>query len=71
MRGRVNGLAGAGFSGRDGRDVPALRRDGRPGDAGRRLVTVAAVLGLALVGVAHRGWPHRAIERAATRVYTP
>jgi MFS family permease len=33
MRGRVNGLAGAGFSTVTARDVPAVRGGGGPGDA--------------------------------------
>jgi hypothetical protein len=27
------------------------------------------VLGLALVGVAHRTWPHAELRRTATRIY--
>jgi uncharacterized membrane protein YccC len=32
-------------------------------------VTVAAVIGLALVGSAHRTWPTGELRRAARRVY--
>jgi MFS family permease len=68
LRGRVNGLAGAGFStvtaatfllagGMADLTTPAVS------------VTVAAVLGLALVGAAHRTWPTGELRRAARRVY--
>ena len=68
MRGRVNGLAGAGFS-----TVTAATflLSGAVADLTTPAVavTVAAVLGLALVGVAHRAWPQAELQRTATRVY--
>jgi MFS family permease len=68
MRGRVNGLAGAGFS-----TVTAATflLSGAVADLATPAVavTVAAVLALALVGVAHRGWPHAELRRTAERVY--
>jgi MFS family permease len=68
MRGRVNGLAGAGFS-----TVTAATflLSGAMADLATPAVavTVAAVLALALVGVAHRGWPHAELRRTAERVY--
>lgn len=68
MRGRVNGLAGAGFAlvtaatfllsgGLADLATPAVA------------VTVAGTVGLALVGSAHRSWPHGELRRTATRVY--
>jgi MFS family permease len=68
LRGRVNGLAGAGFStvtattflvagGLADLATPAVS------------VTVCAVVGLALVGAAHRTWPTGELRRAARRVY--
>jgi MFS family permease len=68
MRGRVNGLAGAGFS-----TVTAATflLSGAMADLATPAVavTVAAVFALALVGVAHRGWPHAELRRTAERVY--
>ena len=68
MRGRVNGLAGAGFS-----TVTAATflLSGAVADLATPAVavTVAAVVALALVGVAHRGWPHAELRRTAERVY--
>lgn len=68
MRGRVNGLAGAGFS-----TVTAATFlvSGAVADLATPAVavTVAAVVALALVGVAHRGWPHAELRRTAERVY--
>jgi MFS family permease len=68
MRGRVNGLAGAGFS-----TVTAATflLAGAVADLATPAVAVtgAAVLALALVGVAHRGWPHAELRRTAQRVY--
>ena len=68
LRGRVNGLAGAGFS-----TVTATTflLAGAMADLASPAVsvTVAAVIGLALVGVAHRTWPAGALRRAAQRVY--
>ena len=57
MRGRVNGLAGAGFS---TVTAAAFLLSGAVADLATPAVavTAAAVLGLALVGVAHRSWPH-------------
>jgi MFS family permease len=68
MRGRVNGLAGGGFS----LVVAAtFLLAGATADATSPAVavTLAAVLGLALVGVAHRTWPHAELRRTATRLY--
>jgi hypothetical protein len=68
MRGRVNGLAGAGFS----LVVAAtFLLSGAVADLATPAVAVtgAAVLGLALVGVAHRTWPTGELRRTASRVY--
>ena len=70
FRGRVNGLAAAGFSSTTAVTFLAaglLADLTSPAVA----VTAAAVVGLALVGAAHRSWPRGAIRRAATRVYAP
>jgi MFS family permease len=68
MRGRVNGLAGAGFA-----TVVAATYllSGAVADLATPAVAVtgAAVLGLALVGVAHRSWPAGELRRTASRVY--
>ena len=68
LRGRVNGLAGAGFS-----TVTAITflTAGAVADLASPAVavTVAAVTGLALVGSAHRSWPTGEVRRAARRVY--
>lgn len=68
LRGRVNGLAGAGFS-----LVTAVTYllGGAMADLASPAVsvTVAAVLGLALVGAAHRAWPAGELRRVARRVY--
>ena len=68
MRGRINGLAGAGFS---TVTAAAFLLSGAVADLATPAVavTVAAVLGLALVGVAHRAWPQAELRRTATRVY--
>jgi MFS family permease len=68
MRGRINGLAGAGFS---TVTAAAFLLSGAVADLATPAVAVtgAAVLGLALVGVAHRSWPHAELRRTATRVY--
>ena len=68
FRGRVNGLAAAGFSTTTALTflgTGALADATSPSVA----VTFAAVVGLALVGAAHRAWPWGAIRRAADRVY--
>lgn len=68
LRGRVNGLAGAGFSLVTAATfliAGALADLTSPAVA----VTVGAVLGLALVGAAHRAWPGGELRRAARRVY--
>lgn len=68
FRGRVNGLAAAGFGVTTAATflLTGLLADlTSPSVA----VTVAAAVGLSLVGVAHRSWPRRAIRRAATRIY--
>lgn len=68
MRGRVNGLAGAGFS-----LVTAVTflASGAIADATSPAVavTAGAVVGLALVGAAHRVWPRRELSRAARELY--
>jgi MFS family permease len=68
LRGRVNGLAGAGFS-----TVTAVTflLAGAAADLASPAVavTLAAVLGLALVGAAYHSWPAGALRRAAERVY--
>ena len=68
MRGRVNGLAGAGFS-----LVTAatylLAGAGADLTSPAVTVTCAAVVGLSLVGVAHRTWPHGELRRTAARLY--
>jgi MFS family permease len=70
FRGRVIGLAAAGFS---ATTAATYLLSGLVADLTTPAVAVtfAGVVGLALVGVAHRTWPRRAIQRAATRVYTP
>lgn len=68
LRGRVNGLAGAGFSLVTASSylvAGALADLASPAVA----VTVGAVLGLALVGAAHRAWPAGELRRTARRVY--
>jgi uncharacterized membrane protein YccC len=68
MRGRVNGLAGGGFA-----LVTAstflLSGAGADLTSPAVAVTWAAVVGLALVGIAHRTWPHAELRRTAARVY--
>ena len=68
MRGRVNGLAGAGFA-----IVTAATflLSGAVADLATPAVAVtgAAVLGLALVGVAYGSWPHAELRRTAQRIY--
>ena len=70
FRGRVIGLAAAGFS---AMTAATFLLSGLVADltSPAVAVTFAGVVGLALVGVAHRSWPHHAIQRAATRVYAP
>jgi len=67
-RGRVNGLAGAGFA-----TVTAATFlvAGAVADLTSPAVAVtsAAALGLLLVGVAGHGWPHGELRRTAARVY--
>ena len=68
MRGRVNGLAGAGFSTVTAAAfllAAAVADLATPAVA----VTLAAVVGLALVGVAHHGWPKAELQRVAVRIY--
>ncbi len=68
LRGRVNGLAGAGFSTVTAATfllAGAMADLATPAVA----VTVAAVIGLGLVGSAHRTWPAGELRRAARRVY--
>jgi len=68
LRGRVNGLAGAGFS-----TITAVTflLAGAMADLATPAVavTVAAVIGLALVGVAHRAWPTGELRRVSGRLY--
>ncbi|MGZ4589743.1 MAG: MFS transporter [Actinomycetes bacterium] len=67
-RGRVNGLAGAGFSLASASSfllAGALADATSPAVA----VTTAGAVGLALIGAVHRSWPRGAIGRAAARVY--
>jgi MFS family permease len=68
FRGRVIGLAAAGFS---ATTAATFLLSGLVADltSPAVAVTFAAVVGLALVGAAHRTWPHGAIQRAANRVY--
>jgi MFS family permease len=68
FRGRVNGMAGAGFS---LATVASFLLAGAVADATSPAVavTVAAVVGLALIGAVHRSWPWGEIRRAASRVY--
>lgn len=68
LRGRVNGLAGAGFSlvtATTFLAAGAMADLTSPAVA----VTVGAVLGLALVGSAHRAWPSGELRRVAARLY--
>lgn len=68
LRGRVNGLAGAGFSSVTAATfllAGAMADLTSPAVA----VTAAAVVGLALVGAAHHSWPGGELRRAARRVY--
>jgi MFS family permease len=68
FRGRVNGLAGGGFN---LASAVSFLLAGAVADATSPAVAVtgAAVVGLALIGAAHRSWPRGAIRRAASRVY--
>lgn len=68
FRGRVNGLAGAGFS---TVTAAAFLLAGALADAATPAVavTIAGVLGLALIGVAHRSWPRPELHRAAEEIY--
>lgn len=68
LRGRVNGLAGAGFS---TVTATAFLVSGAMADltSPAVAVTVSAVVGLALVGAAHRSWPAGELRRTARRVY--
>lgn len=68
LRGRVNGLAGAGFS---TITAATFLLSGAMADLASPAVavTVAAVVGLALVGAAHRTWPAGELRRVARRVY--
>lgn len=69
VRGRVNGLAGAGFSMVTAATfllAGAMADLSSPAVA----VTVAAVIGLGLVGAAHRTWPTGELRRVARRIYS-
>lgn len=70
LRGRVNGLAGAGFA---LVTASTFLLSGAVADLATPAVavTAAGVLGLALVGTAHRSWPHGELRRTAARVYRP
>lgn len=68
LRGRVNGLAGAGFSlvtAATFLAAGAMADLTSPAVA----VTVGTVVGLALMGGAHRAWPQAELRRAAQRLY--
>lgn len=68
LRGRVNGLAGGGFS-----LVTAATFLGAGAIADLTspavAVTAGVVVGLALIGGAHRGWPEAELRRAAERLF--
>jgi MFS family permease len=68
FRGRVNGLAGGGFS---LASAAAFLLAGALADLTSPAVAVTAAgsVGLGLIGVVHRSWPRAAIRRSATRVY--
>jgi len=68
LRGRVNGLAGAGFS---TITAATFLLAGAMADLASPAVsvTVGAVVGLALVGAAHRTWPTGELRRVARRIY--
>jgi MFS family permease len=70
FRGRINGLAGSGFS---LASAAAYLLAGAVADLTSPAVAVTAsgVLGLALIGAITRSWPRAAIHRSASRVYTP
>lgn len=68
FRGRINGLAGGGFSLASAASylvAGALADLTSPAVA----VTAAGALGLALIGAVARSWPRGAIHRSASRVY--
>jgi MFS family permease len=68
FRGRINGLAGGGFSLASAASyllVGALADLASPAVA----VTAAGALGLALIGAVARSWPRGSIDRSASRVY--
>jgi MFS family permease len=68
FRGRINGLAGGGFSLASAVSyllAGALADLTSPAVA----VTAAGALGLALIGAVARSWPRGAIDRSASRVY--
>jgi MFS family permease len=68
FRGRVNGLAGGGFS---LASAVAFLLAGALADltSPAVAVTAAGAVGLTLVGAAYRAWPRGAIDRAVARVY--
>jgi MFS family permease len=68
FRGRVSGLAAAGFSVATAATYLLV---GVVADATTPAfsLTAAAALGMAVIGLVYRSWPHGAIRRAATRVY--
>jgi hypothetical protein len=70
FRGRVNGLAGGGFS---LASAGAFLLAGALADltSPAVAVTAAGACGLALVGAAARAWPRGAIARSAGRIYAP
>lgn len=70
FRGRVNGLAGAGFS---LSSATSFLLGGALADLTSPAVTVtgAGVVGLALIGAVQRSWPRGEIRRSAARVYAP
>lgn len=68
FRGRVNGLAGAGFA---VTTASAFLLSGLVADltSPAVAVTCAGAVGIALIGLVHRAWPRASIRRAADRVY--
>jgi MFS family permease len=67
-RGRVNGLAGAGFA---VTTASAFLLSGLVADltSPAVAVTFAGAVGIGLIGLVHRAWPRGSIRRAADRVY--
>jgi MFS family permease len=70
FRGRVNGLAAAGFN---VCTAATFLMAGLVADltSPAVAVTFSGVVGLALIGLVHHSWPHGELRRAANRVYAP